>query len=400
MTRRIRPSRWTSPKVCGVVVLLLGVFAVSGTAVAAVRSIAGLETPPDVSSTSNPYDWRGGWGNTLTPDFRLGFASGTTGFYYTVDQYPRTLSTATVSLENYNHSLSPNGTLFGQTVDVPHDGIWYMNVLSYELVGPDTEWVPPATVNIPFGVDRVPPSMPTGIRVTKSAPQPTDRMTISWDGKEYDSLSHTAYFSIYIDGIRAVSYRNAVVSVEPSTPPVWFRPDIPWGNYSFTVEDVPAGWHSVYVTATDFAGNESAPGVAYIYNAAGYSGASTDVRPSILRSVKDSPDPFYPRKRDGYKDNTFMRFKLTTSANVRMRVYDSTGLLIRDTGQKHLRAGWRSLKWDGRNSVGRVVPAGVYYMYVYATDHSKRCFIAAKSSTVRSYYLRRLSRGRVRVVFS
>jgi hypothetical protein len=390
-----------------VVVLLLAVFAASGTAAAKVYEIPGFDPGAQWSSVSNPLDWRGGWGNTLTPDFMLGYAAGSTGFYYTVDQYPRTeswLSTAPASLATYNHSLAPNGTLFGQTLDVPYDGIWYMHVLSYRLVGPDLSWEPTETVSIPFGVDRVPPKTPTGIWVTKSAGDSTDRMRISWTGKDYDTSpgiqSGTAYFSIYIDGIRAVSYRDAAVSVEPSTPPVWFRPDIPWGNYSFTVEDVPAGWHSVQVTATDYAGNESAPGVAYIYNAEGYSGASTDVRASIMRSVKDSPDPFYPRKRDGYKDNTFVRFKLTTSANVRMRVYNSAGVLVKDSGQKHLRAGWRSLKWDGRNSVGRVVGDGVYYIYVYATDHSRRCFIESKSSTVRSFYLRRLSRGRVRVIYS
>lgn len=89
-----------------------------------------------------------------------------------------------------------------------------------------------------------------------------------------------------------------------------------------------------------------------------------NTRPSISY-ISGTPNPFYPIKRDRYKDNFYMRFKLSEAAGITVRIYYN-GRLVR-TLTKNGAAGWHRMVWDGKRSNGRRA-VGTYKYRIYATD--------------------------------
>ncbi|MFN8177356.1 MAG: PQQ-dependent sugar dehydrogenase [bacterium] len=67
-----------------------------------------------------------------------------------------------------------------------------------------------------------------------------------------------------------------------------------------------------------------------------------------------SPNPFRAR--------TQFDLRLDAGADVRVTVHDAAGRLVRSVFQGAGVPGARSLEWDGRDSAGRPVPAGVYFV--------------------------------------
>jgi hypothetical protein len=120
--------------------------------------------------------------------------------------------------------------------------------------------------------------------------------------------------------------------------------------------------------------------------------------PAITR-VADAADPFYPIKHDHYRDTATISYRLAERAYVRLQIIDSTGAVVREI------AGWRnaganSFVWNGRRTNGQII-VGRYSYRLIADDGSYNVYTSVTgSTTIRSYYLRRISRSRVRVVFS
>jgi hypothetical protein len=354
-----------------------------------------LPTSTPWSSTTNPLDWRGGWGLSLTPDYRV--QTGGTGVYYLVDTSASTVMTG-AAVPTYLHSLTPDGTMFSNSVNLPgtRDGVYWLHLLPYTYSG---TW-PPAwgtQLNIPIGLDRTAPSMPTGLAVVNAGARAdggASRATVKWTGREYDTLSGTTYFSIYDDNELTVGYTGARHSVAPTMPPVWYDPSWLASEYRFTIEDATVGWHRIQVTAKDRAGNESSRSSTLFYNKYGYSR-----RAGLVSYVKDSPDPFYPRIRDGYKDDSVVRFKLNRSGSVRLLIYDAAGNLVRATSERWMRRGWRSIKWAGKYADGTVVPEGTYTMYVAVRGGGVYGTSDRVLTKVRYAVIQRISASRVKVVF-
>lgn len=70
--------------------------------------------------------------------------------------------------------------------------------------------------------------------------------------------------------------------------------------------------------------------------------------PSLsIRSA--GPSLFYPRLRDGIKDNYTVKFKTNSSGTASMRIYDSKGKLKRVIS-KSVKAGTSSLTWNGKHA--------------------------------------------------
>ena len=65
------------------------------------------------------------------------------------------------------------------------------------------------------------------------------------------------------------------------------------------------------------------------------------------------PNPFNPA--------TDIKFSLPRSADVRLRVYDVSGRLVRTLLAKQLDAGTHSERWDGRDDAGLGVASGIYF---------------------------------------
>lgn len=102
------------------------------------------------------------------------------------------------------------------------------------------------------------------------------------------------------------------------------------------------------LTAVDFSGNESDP-------------ASADVVPS---AVDDSTLPVAFALRGATpnpaRSRTHIAFDLPAQVAVSLQVYDVTGRIVRTLARGPMPAGAHVARWDGRDSNGRRVPAGVY----------------------------------------
>jgi hypothetical protein len=65
------------------------------------------------------------------------------------------------------------------------------------------------------------------------------------------------------------------------------------------------------------------------------------------------PNPFNPI--------TEIRFGLAASGQAALRIFDSSGRLVRTLVEGHQPAGDQVVVWDGRNESGGTMPSGVYY---------------------------------------
>ncbi len=107
--------------------------------------------------------------------------------------------------------------------------------------------------------------------------------------------------------------------------------------------------HCYWVTAVDFAGNESEPTV---WEATGTTGADQAPRPLAL--LPPAPNPFNPQ--------TVLAFDLPAPASVVLEIYDVSGRRVRTLlDGVPLGQGRRDAVWRGRDDAGRIVPAGVYF---------------------------------------
>jgi hypothetical protein len=479
--------------------------------VATTAAAAPLVVPAGVTSVSNPnlvtggaHAWSAGWGNVFKPDYAIVLPAGTTGAYYLVDRAATTvLSTATLGL--YRWTPIAGGTLFNYTVDLEsppgtgweytdpsavdvREGVWYLHVLPVDASGGTPLFG--TQLDIPVGIDVGAPAQVTNVLVTPdpftvlpatSIVVPGSAATVVWGGSEYDPLSGSAYFSVYVDGARVVSGETTVGTAVPWTSgaPMWYS--ALWtAPYKVSIENFAPGRHEIQVSITDRGGNEGAKsatavvwsdpdvptislttpsrsgryapltcvasdagGVARVewsvdgvpvgsswtapysltadllgfgvgthtvtgrvFDAYGRSAsASAPITvynltvPRITR-VTDSPDPFYPVIRNGYKDDSIVRFTLSESAMVWLLVYDSAGNKVRLVTDTWRRRGRRSIKWNGLKDDGTMAPDGTYTIYVGADDAAGNVgWSVPRTTKLRSFIVKRLGRNRVRLIF-
>jgi PKD repeat protein len=101
--------------------------------------------------------------------------------------------------------------------------------------------------------------------------------------------------------------------------------------------------------------------------AAGLVRIKIQLRPTPKRTalLPNYPNPFNPE--------TWIPFQLAKESDVKIRIYDMTGKLIRTLNLGHLRAGYYTSRhsaahWDGRNEMGERVASGVYIYQMRAGD--------------------------------
>ena len=78
--------------------------------------------------------------------------------------------------------------------------------------------------------------------------------------------------------------------------------------------------------------------------------------------VKLYPNPF--------SRNTSISFNLAKATNVRMRVYNAIGQLVKTVIDGVCEAGANVLHWNGRDNKGRILPNGIY-LYSLETEGYK-----------------------------
>ena len=152
--------------------------------------------------------------------------------------------------------------------------------------------------------------------------------TLSWDESTAPDFD---YFSIY--GSNAGDPSSAT----------------PLGQSIATVLNVSGSSYSYYfVTATDFAGNESVPGATATATGVGDTPGKHEL------SIAAHPNPFNPR--------TNITFTVPVSGRLRISIYDARGARIATLVDRATHAaGEYSVSWDGRNSAGNSIGSGVYF---------------------------------------
>gem|GEM_PF-4190420 len=81
-------------------------------------------------------------------------------------------------------------------------------------------------------------------------------------------------------------------------------------------------------------------------------GSSGEKTPYKFALSANYPNPFNP--------STTITFSLPEEGMARLAVYDLAGRLVKTLRQGRLEAGFHSVKWDGRNTLGDTVASGVY----------------------------------------
>jgi len=464
---------------------LVVALAIAFVAVAPSVATAALDDSYAGTSSTNPNagssTWRRSWGNSLYPNMELVSPSGVDGYLYTIDRSADTTIFHWFP-QDYDRAIKGDGAHFNNVFDIagvygsdaaafdgrtlypgaavsPYEGPWFLHIKAflYDQVGADYDYATIGTSTWAFGVDLTDPAPVSGVGVYPSATATSttsgvitqSRANVRWDYNEFDLLSGTAYFKIYMDG-KVVFPKNADPGELGSQTP-WYGTG---GSGAITIEDLPAGKHTFNVSAVDRATNEGPksattsvyvdpdiPTVAIVvptaggtvgpkptfkavaedqagvasvrfYVDGGYKGSVTPDDPPTkftaaktvdlsglpngthtllvrvydvagrsadatrsfkldktapkLSSISGAPNPFYPRIREGYKDNFKVSFSANKSGTAKLVVKNSSGTVVR-TISKNVGSGSNSIIWNGKYSDGSV-HKGTFRYYLTLTD--------------------------------
>ena len=187
-------------------------------------------------------------------------------------------------------------------------------------------------------LDNLPPAAPANL----STAVESGTVTISWAPSVDDPEEGTPvqFYSVYrSDG-------GAEFALAGNTAETSFADALGSGVYQWQV------------TATDFAGNESAFSEPTIAITLGVDGNLAVPEVYALRS--NYPNPFNP--------STTIVYELPEAGPVSLKVYDLTGKHIRTLVNESVPAGYFQVVWDGRDAHGAALATGVYFYRLVASQ--------------------------------
>ncbi|SVC47135.1 uncharacterized protein METZ01_LOCUS299989, partial [marine metagenome] len=96
--------------------------------------------------------------------------------------------------------------------------------------------------------------------------------------------------------------------------------------------------------------------------------APKELRIRSTKLLPNYPNPFNPE--------TWIPYQLADSANVALKIYTDSGFLVREFNLGSQHAGHytdrnKAIYWDGRNSSGETVAAGLYFYQLTADDFTE-----------------------------
>ncbi|MDI6809051.1 MAG: FlgD immunoglobulin-like domain containing protein [Candidatus Eisenbacteria bacterium] len=109
------------------------------------------------------------------------------------------------------------------------------------------------------------------------------------------------------------------------------------------------------MTATDFSGNEGNPSTPL--RNVGVPDPQAAVRSTLLLA-QNWPNPFGA--------GTTVRYNLPDKMRVTLTIYDASGRLVAKLVDQTQETGEHSVYWSGRNSQGRAVAPGTYFVRLTA----------------------------------
>jgi spore germination protein YaaH/flagellar hook assembly protein FlgD len=160
--------------------------------------------------------------------------------------------------------------------------------------------------------------------------------------------------------------------VRSSTRTVWSAPipsgvsgAVTWSGRNTSGVGVSSGTYSLVAVVVDAAGNRTTIGSTVIVNrTAGF--------------VRWAPSSWYPQDGDALAASSVLSFRLTRTAYTTLRIYDSSGNIVRHVWSGRLQyAGTRIWRWNGRDDLGRSLPQGIY-----------RALLISSAGGVRTYTTR------------
>jgi hypothetical protein len=94
----------------------------------------------------------------------------------------------------------------------------------------------------------------------------------------------------------------------------------------------------------------------------------------VLTAVQDTPSisalqltPNYPNP---FGAGTSMNLDVPSDGDVKFDVFDVAGRSVRHSDLGQMNAGWRGMRFDGRDDAGRLLPSGVYFYRVHQGDQT------------------------------
>ena len=99
-------------------------------------------------------------------------------------------------------------------------------------------------------------------------------------------------------------------------------------------------------------------------------------------SIDVSPNPFSP-DNDGIDDFAVINYSLPFNLGyVKIEVFDVSGRLVRKLFNNEPTGTIRSVVWDGKNNEGRILPIGIYIIYLEAIQPEKGIKVSKKETVV------------------
>jgi hypothetical protein len=98
-------------------------------------------------------------------------------------------------------------------------------------------------------------------------------------------------------------------------------------------------------------------------------------RPAVSCLRQNAPNPFRP--------STSIGFSVPSAGDVRLRIFDAAGRLVRTLVDEPRTVGRWAEAWDGRDTAGRPVAAGVYLYRLEASGEGGRVDETRKMTLLR-----------------
>ena len=90
--------------------------------------------------------------------------------------------------------------------------------------------------------------------------------------------------------------------------------------------------------------------------------SENEINPSVFRLYQNHPNPFNP--------TTKIRYQLAKNSHVKIAVYNTMGKIVKTLANEYQTAGFRSVKWDGKNNNKQKVSTGLYFYSIQSGEFS------------------------------
>ena len=90
--------------------------------------------------------------------------------------------------------------------------------------------------------------------------------------------------------------------------------------------------------------------------------SENEINPSVFRLYQNHPNPFNP--------TTKIRYQLAKNSHVKIAVYNTMGKIVKTLANEYQTAGFRTVKWDGKNNNKQKVSTGLYFYSIQSGEFS------------------------------